>query len=118
MTPDEIRIAVAECCGWKICSVNNPMGEPITGPIGLPPSTPESVEIWNYFAPLPNYPASLDACYRAEALLKSEGASTWLKYWEALVKVCEPSKENWRATPLQRCEAFLRVKGKWKEATP
>ena len=116
MTPDEIRIAVAECCGlYVIYDAAGPKDRPDAWRTGYftPKAASDRRKRWPssaYVTVIPNYPASLDACAEMEKALDSiEGG--WSLYTEYLEGgIC--------ATPLQRCEAFLRVKGKWKEATP
>jgi len=106
MTTTEINIAIAQACGWKpilICLDFN--GKPLEGQ-----SAP------------PNYAESLDAITLAEAtLINSE-------YIEFARHLCEIwLRENsmpinkvvilrsTSATAAQRTEAFLRVKGLWRE---
>ena len=73
----------------------------------------------------PNYHASLDACAGFEATLKTDAERD--AYGEALWSVMFPKSSAARyydfdgeiacdcatATAPQRCEAFLRLKGKW-----
>lgn len=70
---------------------------------------------------IPNYPlpASLDACAEFERTLQGE---VFEQYYAALFNVLNWDNKFWgkqrdlemiRATALQRCEAYLRVKGKW-----
>ena len=116
MTPDEIRIAVAECCGWQQHKYNRAYCSC--------PSTPKGAAIlWP--TGLPNYPASLDACAEFEKTLTfnfnaEKNGSEWMDYLEWLGYCGENNTSELArlilATPLQRCEAFLRVKGKWRDA--
>lgn len=115
MTTDPIRIAVAECLGW-------------TDMEGVQGHDPSGV-----YGEAPNYPASLDACAEMEASLPTTGES--IDYVKELGRIFMRDlngKGTWeirciededavahaigyfvRATALQRCEAYLRVKGKW-----
>lgn len=73
---------------------------------------------------LPNYPTSLDACREFEQTIKD----TQQGYYNAVLfniatnrnlssAIKEPSFifQAITATPLQRCEAFLRLHNKWIE---
>lgn len=113
MTPDEIRIAVAECCGWKRELVSMSVAGGRDSFIWLNP---------NGVGDLPNYPASLDAC--AEMLGTLSEAEKYEYVGRLAFTSCADIQEGdlsdlytlIAATPLQRCEAFLRVKGKWRDA--
>lgn len=117
MTNEEIRIAVAEEMGWQDVTVCHDCV------IGLPPGftedqCPEGADEF-----VPDYPNSLDACAEFEDSLtyaKNERA----RYHDALNRICARDNEKlppsqcrgtYRATARQRCEAFLRMRGKWKE---
>lgn len=97
MTAEQIRIAVAECCGWY--QLQEPVGSANAfawwkGNDRYPP----------YLMPVPNYPASLDACAEFEATLTDDEAflyNGWLM---------TPGRYTWQATATQRCLAFLRVR--------
>lgn len=77
---------------------------------------------WNYYSKkLPpreepcigteqDFPNSLDACIDMEDILSDSELERMNGYLENCG--CWPI---WRATSLQRCEAFLKVKGAWKE---
>lgn len=104
LTPSQIQRLVAETLGWT-------EGQP---PFWNSPD-PEN-HLWDG---LPNWPGSLDACWLAFEKDAPE------EYWSALADVvrgvswrCDRPVlcfDEWiavaRATPLQRCEAFLRWKG-------
>jgi hypothetical protein len=111
MKTDDMRIAVAEACGW-VYHEN-------------PPS------YWKWYHPdcgwasvdeLPNYPADLNATHEAEKVLDDDH---WDRYLENLATVVEArrcykaSEADPRsfahATALQRCEAFLRTLNLYKE---
>lgn len=111
MTNEQIRIAVAEECGWKRATHAKGWNTPNGTYIG------ES---------LPNYPESLDACAEFE---KGLTATELVEYNSNLKLIINRDRVKrglgthplaaydfeWHATPLQRCEAFLRLKGKWKD---
>jgi len=110
MTPEQINVAVAEALGWKkitcggIICWETPSGNPR----------------------IPNFYSSLDACAEMERTLNGSSddeESERTKYGDILTWVVyETDSPNAvytvdlaTATAPQRCEAFLRVKGKWKE---
>lgn len=127
MTKDEIRIAIAECLGWK-------WSKPHFGHDGVwhtSPIEPNQDDIWDDDSSkwagkprdvqqdlhyLPNYPESLDSCREFEKDAPAE-------YFSELEDLLDPKgeldygtgmKRMALATPLQRCEAFLRHHNKWK----
>jgi hypothetical protein len=98
MSPDAQRIAIAEACGWKplfiSCDLN---GNPFPGQ-DVPP---------DYFN-------DLNAMHEAETVLILD--CEWATYLDRLsVIVAEGSLVH--ATAAQRAEAFLRTRGKCKEAS-
>jgi hypothetical protein len=112
MTPTEINIAIAESLGWKRLPSDFNWGwwkHPDNETVG-------NVNI------LPNYHADLNACAEFERGIDNG-------YYGVLYEVCnlgfefKHTRTHWdyadcgfaSATPLQRCEAYLRVKGLWKE---
>lgn len=99
MTNDEIRIKVAEACGWKI----NPAKH--TAKI-LDWIHTES-ECTGYFPP--NYPEDLNACADFEKTISPDQQN---QYIMELGKVCCVRGFNIvTATARQRCLAFLKTKG-------
>jgi len=116
MTPERIRIKVAEAMGWKrkpefdYTSHQDPMFR----------EHGERREMWGDdsgrlipTSMLPNYPFDLNACAEFEAeLFKCE--ILWKKYRD-LIYAFETHNDTAFATALQRCEAYLRVKGLWEE---
>lgn len=73
---------------------------------------------------LPNYPYDLNACAEFERLLDGRDVGQYLaELWFLILRDNQKDKQyeearefaKVTATPLQRCEAFLRVKGKWKK---
>lgn len=104
MTEQEIRIAIAEFCGYRrFESPQNTM---------------------NFFHPngketciCPNYPKDLNAMHEAEGWLNNE--QTW-KFTCIIVDItgAESFSETFvilHATASQRAEALLRTIGKWKD---
>ena len=109
VTNDQIRIAVAELCGWKKISCDC------------------EGQLWGFFpgnsyeSEVPNYPESLDACAEFEKAITTETDMGY--YTENLAPktgYAFPQTDSdlfkfATATPLQRCEAFLRLHGRWIE---
>lgn len=112
MTTVQINVAIAESLGWTKIGRK---GFGSTQIVGAMPKEP----YWN-FTPLPNYCNSLDACADFERTL---GAAQHWQFRQALWHITEAKdgevngeEHNRRycsATALQRCEAYLRVKGLW-----
>lgn len=83
-------------------------------------SDPEEYDEWQ---DIPNYHGSLDACATFEATLnpsiehEMDGSGhVWNEYVNMLDEICARTGDTCvAATAAQRCEAFLRVKGKWIE---
>ena len=107
MTNKEINERIAKLCGWI-------------------PTTDGGI-CWdsdgNAIITYPNYAESLDACRDFEELIKN---STEYDIRDYIINLEDASKArgsgwDWRsfqlttATPRQRCEAFLRLKGQWDE---
>lgn len=145
MTTDEIRIVVAELCGyvwhrrrngmlasdgyWGEVRISHPPEEGIAfeGAKGTVSETRlctydeiEQAKATGKFNGLSiiNYTSSLDACAEFE---KKISLSERDLYLQALGTITQKSRmatigwTNTTAKPLQRCEAFLRLKGKWKD---
>lgn len=115
MTPESQRIAIAESLGWKWKETRrHHFGavEPIrewTNPSG---------DNQGIHPQIPNYPEDLNACAEMEKTLDIDpdnADSPRYAYARALYNVCADKTQPFRATAAQRCEAFLRVKGLWKE---
>lgn len=104
MTPQEINIAIATACGWteireKIVHYSRVM-------FGLHPMQYGSGAAHE---PLPDYYGDLNACAEMEATLSPIEIT---RYELALEEITWPI---WRATAPQRCKAFLRTKGLWRD---
>lgn len=124
MTPEQIRILIAEHEGWKLCD------EEIVKPDGTVIDceflTEEAVDqSW------PNWPNNLNAVHEVEEALAVD-EDLWKQYVVFLGGICYESltphlRTAWhdseqfadwvfcRATALQRCEALLRTWGLWRE---
>lgn len=109
MTNEEMRIAIAEVCGWKRCETHwvAPCG------YGRMDNQP------------PNYPEDLNAMHKAESSLTPRLCSGCRDidevrdfYTRMLQQVCWKDFHQTfiiaHATAQQRAEAFLRTIGKWK----
>lgn len=123
MTPERIRIKVAEAMGW-------------TGPFvereWLREYGPEGEDVWGKCVgtnpqwerdQVPNYPFDLNACAEFEKTLYPDRAEHYYNTLRAVITNNEyhgvmEGYNGWfmlHATALQRCEAYLRVKGLWEE---
>lgn len=103
MTPNAIRIAMAELGGWT----KEPDADMWRNPHGIRVGA-------HHF---PNYPCDLNAVARFE-----EGLTDleWVHYLRELSRIVRKPKQAelqikqyMLATALQHCEAILRVKGRW-----
>lgn len=108
MTDEEMRIAIAEACGWtKIRMTIKGAGAPERGPSphGYPPGR-------KYEAPLPNYLGCLNAMHEAEKVLTLQQME---KYTGLLCDMVasgdpDPNIEGLIClTARQRAEAFCRT---------
>ena len=114
MTDDQIRIAIAEWCGWKFIVSHDVMGKAV-------PDRWIKDEM-EYFEdhPFPDYPNDLNAVHEAEKSLDRFQVS---EYGIELCRVMKLPDINgeicWgslvMATARQRCEALLKTIGKWKQ---
>ena len=135
MSDEEIRIAIAEACGWKYVAMHgsktqgfwyfkiSAKGVSLAEEGKLKGATP-SYE-------LPNYPNDLNAMEEAEATLNSDECTAYAKllakhhptYCIKVLDDRDPEDDFWYQTfeivtskASLRAEAFLLVKGLWKEA--
>jgi hypothetical protein len=137
MSPEEQRIKIAEACGWKNCRYD-------TGTVNMPPKgEPDDdfnrdVEEHKTHKPycgfpvdphrevLPDYLNDLNSAHEMEKVLSSEGDK--YKYSAILFEMTggstgpdgedEGSQMKFHlchATAAQRCEAFLKTLGLWKD---
>ena len=127
MKPERQNQVIAEICGWK--DIRRPSDDSyhnlatdilgwLMGRVaGIRPGESDH-------EPLPNYHGSLDACAEMEKTLTGNGNfSGKEEYFIALCKLVGED-EHTRvflaptvvcATSAQRCEAFIRLHGKWEE---
>ena len=97
MTDEQMRIAIAEACGWEVisntlCNVKpDKNGDPEIEPI----------------APLPDYPEDLNACAEFEKTLTDK------ELWQidAILFNLPDCRAPFVATARQRCLAYLKTKG-------
>ena len=125
MKPERQNQVIAELCGWK--DIRRPsddsyhnLATDILGGLmgrvaGIRPGESDH-------EPLPNYHGDLNACAKMENHVLSD-ADTGYEYDCTLNEVCGCWEDGimnymklWHASASQRCEAFLRVHGKWEEA--
>jgi hypothetical protein len=106
--PTEMRIAIAEECGWTQIHNANTLA---MGGIwkGYPPKSP----IIGQPELLPDYFNDLNACVEFEATLDTnvmEGGSPRYAYARELYALTPEDEQPFRANSKTRCEAFLRVR--------
>lgn len=112
MNASQVNQAVAECLGWK----------KVEGSFIAPKSSihhkDRNGEVLHWPSP-PNFHGSLDAIALAEATLTDE---EWISYIDTMKTMLRAHSNSYRSVKLkmhstapQRCEAFLRVKGRWED---
>lgn len=128
MKPEQQRITIAEACGWV-------RREPFLNALGYETQEWEKKSVVNEhycsghtLRELPDYPNDLNACHEFERWIRLKDRAMYWTYGKKLDGVVARynDKDNkdqndcigiFEATAEQRCEAFLRVLGKWEEAT-
>lgn len=125
MKAEEIRIAVAEACGWTrigrrmLDRVPIPFGR--TDWMGTPPRDKDKLEDDQGWKRIPDYPNDLNAVHEAEKMLETTCEPAPFTqpqvsgYYNHLMEMCGTFGAI-RATALQRCEAILRTLGKWTKS--
>ncbi len=108
MTDQQIRIAVAEVMGHVEPACYGNLG-------WLSKAGHGKVEF------VPDYPTDLNACHEMEKVLTTD--EQWETYQGYLLRdptnfPCSRFAALIHPTARQRCEAFLRVIGKWQENQP
>lgn len=104
MTNQEINERVAKLCGWK----------PRAFCVGY-----YRDDFDGYALALPNYTESLDACREFMSQIHGEDREEFViiaRYLERVDTLYE-AEEQWALitlTPLELCEAFLRLKRQWE----
>jgi hypothetical protein len=112
MNDQEINIAIAQACGWEVAYdtlyniTPDRNGDPEIEPV----------------APLPDYVNNLNECSQFESLLDVDQLEKYYRYLDSVIsgktcfKISEANHlEVLKASPSQRCEAFLKTMGKWIE---
>lgn len=108
MTDEQINIAIAEACGWKL--------HPQDRWIVIPPNSPHSVQP---LSTIPNYCNDLNAMHEAEKWMISN--LRLLDFWQFAEELKRIVPANLgddsyiHTTARQRAEAFLKTIGKWEE---
>jgi hypothetical protein len=108
LTDEQIRIAIAEACGWMDCRFWR--GNRNDDPVGTAPDGGINTI-------LPDYPNDLNAMHEAEKALDinlDTPDSPRYRYSHFLYAICRPEQQPFRATARQRAEAFLRTLNLWK----
>jgi len=110
MNDKDQRIAISEYCGFK-----HQEGEEIR--FGGGPQKREGFFDPNgkFLLEIPDYLNDLNACHEMEKTLTEANRHTY-KFKLHGFKSIQVGLNSWHATAAQRCEAFLKTVGKWKEA--
>jgi hypothetical protein len=111
MNDDEIRIAIAEACGWKWekCKDSEMLLQV------HPPQGKRKIVMFVEEA-IPDYHNDLNAMHEAEMTLTDEQYRNWCYHLKRIrndedMPICKCNS----APARQRAKAFLRTIGKWKE---
>jgi hypothetical protein len=110
MTDNEIRIAIAEACGWRDVTPNPLFTPPHCGFNDSQGKT-ESTNCGSKWG-IPNYLNDLNAMHEAENMLTKEQQELYYKHLNFNHNRRGPI---WHCTAAQRAEAFLRTLNLWKE---
>jgi hypothetical protein len=127
MTEQEINVAIAGACGWKL-SVPHFTHDYVWLRTAFKgePYIDEETSAWagephdvtDDWTGIPNYCADLNAMHEAEKALDYGQAVTYLKTLDEIVRR-DPMGGIWshfvHATARQRAEAFLRTISKWRD---
>lgn len=101
MTDEQMRVAIAECCGWKHLEADEAQD-----------GFRDEDGVWHNMPP--DYPNDLNAMHEAEKTLDEISA---YEYANALDCICGETRFLLcHATARQKSEAFLRTVGKWTYA--
>lgn len=119
MTSTQINIEIAQLMGWKdVFEQRNYDGSILVGEVrGLK-------EGGSHYQVVPDYANSLDACHDFEKdapdkywrllfLITNDDSCYLTATWEQCSIHKSKAIRLAKATPPQRCEAFLRLHGKW-----
>jgi hypothetical protein len=109
VSPEAQRIAIAKACGF---TQKEPWldGRECWGHKDHPPHVG--------FEEIPDYLNDLNAMHEAETWLLTNKPDLRLVYRRILIDCSEKSHHYWRATAVQRAEAYLRALNLWQESPP
>lgn len=113
MTNQQINERIAKLCGWTVMEPSGLFKTLYQSPTGRVETEP------------PQYTDSLDSCREFESAFNTSTAEQYV-YEDFLIELISLYDDFYEgitireackliyATPLQRCEAFLRMKGQWE----
>ena len=104
MSDQEINIAIAEVCGWRLIFKTK------IRQYGRPPWKIDGCR-----ERIPDYCNDLNAIHEAEKMLTEEQCVFVRAHLHERLEDHPASRYLWHATARERAKAFLRVIGKWKE---
>jgi hypothetical protein len=102
MTPENIKIKIAEACGWKRIYPGSKLGSMYGFKSGN-----------HRVHSIPDYISDLNAMHEAKKTLTDEQRPI---YWRTLYEVCKTTEWPFNAEAHQEAEAFLRTINKWEES--
>ena len=112
MTNEQINIAIAETMGAESPYWNCPTHGEITPDRLTGERCPWCINCVELIGT--NYAADLNACHEFEKSFNNCEVK-WGEYRHNLMFTLERERHELHATARQRCEAYLRTLGKWKE---
>jgi len=118
MNKDQQRIEIAELCGWRFVLDEKTGSHAVYSPdssIRMCWCRLETNISDLYKWDLPNYHGDLNACAAFEATLNTVDAASYRKLIVDYGNRESDAAALCHATAPQRCEAFLRLKGKWND---
>jgi len=118
MTPSQINQAIAELCGWEHYPAKSVYSKRFGKSFDIDEKwkAPDSTEHDEL-----RFTTSLDACAEFEGKMDDVAEENYTIQLNRLIQRDNPNRRGpgvimflmATATPLQRCEAYLRMKGKW-----
>lgn len=113
MNPETINKTIAELCGFEDVRKSTPWQ--LTDPPDERTPTIGTVKVNGKWVDrvVPNYYGDLNACHETEMTLTDD--NQYAIFRKHLCDVLGSGFRTYSTTAPQRCEAFLRVHGKWEE---
>lgn len=115
MTKEKLRLICAELDGWiwNELQVIRPNGTALARHRWMHDTLPNEDQLLNI---IPNYPEDLNAVHELEEKLTPDNSPKGqISYDNILMRICGSHQACVSAEALQRCEALVKLHGKWEE---